>query len=403
MTDPAKIVEDLHKVIANEDRDIAELLERSLRIAHERAEADLDRQLYDALEWPQDLDAYDDFLRRFVRWIPQQSDHPAWRTSAPEERYAKEVSDRLNHFFWLIDQKVDEDGAAVAQTCAAFRDWLTRFGREWGSFLNTQDSFSDELLTSFLENAPEYTVEESLVDGRPNEPSGWLTFNQFFARRLNPGLRPISDPADNTVVTSPADCSFRHAYDIDAESNIPDTTIKHTHRYGNIGQLIEGSRYADAFAGGTFVHYMLPPSAYHRYHVPVAGRVEESFVVSGRTYQQVDLAGGELQSKDNTESGYEFTQTRGVLTLDTAASGYGDLGIVAVIPVGMGHVASVNVSAVEGTELAKGDEFGFFQFGGSDIIVLFQEGVDPEVDTSTDFRHVGSVIARGRTLSTTPA
>jgi hypothetical protein len=39
-------------------------------------------------------------------------------------------------------------------------------------------------------------------------------------------------------------------------------------------------------------------------------------------------------------------------------------------------------------------EFGDDGFAGSDIIVLFQKGVAPEVDTSQDFRHVGSVIAR---------
>ena len=78
---------------------------------------------------------------------------------------------------------------------------------------------------------------------------------------MNGGLRPISDPTDNRVVTSPADCSYQHRYDIDADSNIPSTRLKHTHTYGNIRQLLEGSQYADAFAGGTFVHYMLPPSA----------------------------------------------------------------------------------------------------------------------------------------------
>ncbi len=189
---------------------------------------------------------------------------------------------------------------------------------------------------------------------------------------------------------------FRHSFDIDHESNIPSTTVKETHHYGNIKQLIEGSRYADAFAGGTFVHYMLPPSAYHRYHVPVAGRVEESFVINGRVYMEVDLEDHELRSKDSTESGYEFSQVRGVLTIDTSHSrdGDGDIGIVAVIPVGMSHVASVNLTAVPGTEVAKGEEFGYFQFGGSDIIVLFQEGVDPQIDTSSALRHVGSTIAR---------
>jgi len=225
-------------------------------------------------------------------------------------------------------------------------------------------------------------------------PSGWVTFNQFFARELNSGLRPISHPASNLVVTSPADCSFQHSYDIDAESNIPATTIKNTHTYGNIRQLLEGSRYADTFAGGTFVHYMLPPSAYHRFHLPVSGRVEESYVIQGRVFMQVDLDGGQLVSKDAATTGYEFSQTRGVLTIDTTESDADDIGVVAVIPVGMSHVASVMMTAVAGKQVNKGEEFGYFQFGGSDIIVLFQQGVDPQIDTTEDFRLVGTPIAR---------
>jgi hypothetical protein len=77
-----------------------------------------------------------------------------------------------------------------------------------------------------------------------------------------------------------------------------------------------------------------PADSYHRYHVPVAGRVEESFVVSGKVYMEVNLEDGQLASKDAASSGFEFTQVRGVLTLDTGTSGLGDIGVVAVIPVG---------------------------------------------------------------------
>ena len=69
-------------------------------------------------------------------------------------------------------------------------------------------------------------------------------------------------------------------------------------------------------------------------------------------------------------------------------------GVVAVVAVGMAHVASVNLTTVVGTHVTKGEEFGYFQFGGSDIIVLFQAGVTPEVSTDEGFRLVGSVIAR---------
>ena len=64
------------------------------------------------------------------------------------------------------------------------------------------------------------SVDDSRIDGKPNNPSGWLTFNQFFARELNPGLRPIDSPGDNSVVTAPADCTFRKMYPIDENSNI---------------------------------------------------------------------------------------------------------------------------------------------------------------------------------------
>ena len=395
MHDPDQIIEDL-KHLLKEDEHLAQLLEESLKQAHERARSELNQQLYEALDWPVELAQYYTYLSQFIRWIPQQSSASAWKTSAPEERYAKEVSDRLAHFFWMIDQKVDNGSTAIAENSARFRDWLTQFAREWGSYLDTPESFNDDILASFRSDAPEYAVEESLVDGQPNMPSGWLSFDQFFARQLNPGLRPRSSPDDNHVVTSPADCSFQHSYAIDSQGNIPDTTIKNTHRYGNIAQLLQGSRYADAFANGTFVHYMLPPSAYHRFHLPVSGRVEESYVIQGQVFMQVDLENHELISRDSTRTGYEFSQTRGVLTLDTGRSEHGNLGVVAVVPVGMSHVASVMMTAVEGTDLDKGDEFGYFQFGGSDIIIVFQDGIDVDVDTSTDGRKVGSIVATAK-------
>lgn len=98
--------------------------------------------------------------------------------------------------------------------------------------------------------------------------------------------------------------------------------------------------------------------------------------------------------RDSAQSGYEFSQTRGVVTIDTSQSGFCDIGLVTIVPVGMGHVSSVILTASEGRHMAKGEEFGYFQFGGSDIIVLFQQQVYVEVDTSSEFRLVGSPVAR---------
>lgn len=400
VSDPDSIVDRLRDILAR-DEELASLLERSLVQAQTLAKDELDPDLFAELPWPVTLDEYDDYLRRFVRWVPRESGAKPWKDQSPGDRYSKEVSDRLAHYFWLVDQKVDDQDRAIVESSDLFGEWLTDFARHWGSFVDTSESFDQDILHSFLDNAPEYRVGESLIDGRPNMPSGWLTFNQFFARELNAGLRPVSDPASNLVVTSPADCIFQHRYDIDAESNIPATTIKSTHKYGNIKQLMEGSQYAELFAGGTFAHYMLPPSAYHRFHLPVSGVVKESFIINGKVFMQVHLEDHQLQSSDSATTGYEFSQTRGVVTIDTSSSDGGGIGVVAVIPVGMSHVASVVLTTTVGTHVAKGEEFGYFQFGGSDIILLFQQGVDPDVDTNEALRLVGTPVARGKPLAPT--
>ena len=59
----------------------------------------------------------------------------------------------------------------------------------------------------------------------------------------------------------------------------------------------------------------------------------------------------------------------------------------------MAQVSSVNLIATVGSKLLKGDEYGYFLFGGSDIIVLFQEGANPQIDTSDGYRLYGSQIA----------
>jgi phosphatidylserine decarboxylase len=386
MNDPEAIIEQLRKTLEGE-KGLADLLEQSLAKARASAEAELNPELFAALEWPCNLGEYEKYLRRFVRWVPHESDAEAWKN---EKRQAQELSDRMSHFYFLVDQKIGDE---APQDVPAFRDWMTDFAREWASFLDTPESFSPEVLQSFIDNAPEYRIHESLVDGVPNAPSGWLTANQFIAREINGGLRPIAEPTSNLVVTSPADCSYQHTYDIDADSNIPATTVKNR-KFGNIKQLIEGSTYADSFAGGTFVHYMLPVHAYHRYHLPVGGLVKESFRIHGKVFMHVGIEDHELQGSDSATSGYEFSQTRGVVTIDTAQSDCGDIGVVAVIPVGMAHVSSVVLTSVADKHMAKGEEFGYFQFGGSDIIILFQEHIDVQIDKSEEFQLVGTPVAR---------
>jgi phosphatidylserine decarboxylase len=374
------------------DSDFVALLEESLRLADEGARRDLDPGLYAALpfedmEWPTTIDDYIKFLVRFAFWIPQQSTNPVWVAPNNPQGEHQEVYDHLCLFYWLIDQPVLPDDG-VLQHYSWFEEFLVGYADVWGAFLDTPASFNDEMLDSFIAESPKFRVEDSMIGDppRPNAPSGWLTFNQFFAGELNPGLRPIANSSDNTTITAPADCTYRMHYNVDADSNIePKITIKGTHTYANVKDLLKGSAYADSFANGHFIHLFLGPYSYHRFHTPVAGVVMDCHALTGQVYLQVRIGGSkpgepgnQFQADDFATDGYEFQQARGVLTIDTSRSPSGDVGIVAVVPIGMCQVSGVNMTHELGRECRKGDEFGYFTFGGSDIIVLFQEGFDPQ-------------------------
>lgn len=348
--------------------------------ANESAAKSLDKDLYNALKkvnglpvgWPESFNDYIVYLQQFAEYIPKQSDDAAW--VKPETEEYQEIYDRLCHFYFLVNQT-----KTPIQSNAWFSKWLVKYANAWGSFLNTTASFSAETLQSFRERSPEYRVQDSMIDGRPNNPSGWLTFNQFFARELNSGLRPIARPSDNSVITSPADCTYRNHFHIDENSKV---VIKGTHTY-SIKQLLKGSKYQDIFAGGVFFHCFLGPYSYHRFHTPVSGKVEECYAINEKVYLEVNIDDkGQFDAPDSSAGGYEFSQARGVITIDTKASAFGDVGVVAIIPVGMAQVSSVNMTAIAGNETLKGDEFGYFLFGGSDIIMLFEKKVNAQVLSS---------------------
>lgn len=391
MTDSSKKIIELLKEKMQQDKKLSDLLLASLFEARNQAKKLLDPMLFNALPWPTDLARYEEYLIEFSRWVPGTSDTKVWHMLA--ENGQQEVDERLNHFYWLIDQKIGPNASRIIENINWFAHWLVTYIKDFGQFLNTTESFSQKKLESFIKYSPKYRVQDSMINNEPNNPSGWLSFNQFFARHLNSGLRPISDPFNNKIICSPADCFFKEHYIINAQSEIPQITIKKTHRYANIKKLLQTSKYQDAFAEGSFVHYYLDTFSYHRFHTPVAGLIRECFRIHGLVYLDVIIKNGQFDSPDNARGAYEFHQARGILIIDTTNSVYGDIGLVAVVPVGMSQVSSVNMTATVGSHLLKGEEFGYFLFGGSDIIILFQKGASAQIDDNEQYRIYGSQIA----------
>ena len=116
--------------------------------------------------------------------------------------------------------------------------------------------------------------------------------------------------------------------------------------------------------------------------------------MQGLVYLEVNIEDGQFDAPDDAQGNYEFAQARGIIIIDTAESDLGDIGHVAILPIGMCQISSVNITATEGRHLLKGDEFGYFLFEGSDIIVLFQADAVQKFDDDTErYHHYGTEIA----------
>jgi len=206
---------------------------------------------------------------------------------------------------------------------------------------------------------------------------GFKTFNQFFTRKIKSTARPIF--GDDTILVAPAD-SLINAIN----SNLTATTQINT-KYEeslNIRQLLDGSKYTDTFNGGTAISCVLLPTVYHWYHAPVGGTVIESRAVPGTSF---GMNGGFYTFLNNGNfGGYKASfgvfgiYHRGYYIIETEK-----YGLVAMIPVGLDDVNSVNfvpeVSDIPEKnptkKITKGYPLGYFAYGGSVVILLFEPGV----------------------------
>lgn len=266
-------------------------------------------------------------------------------------------------FYYLISLSP----AGLLRVDKPFLDWTRTFAADWGAFLDTPASAAG--IDSFRTN-PDYHIEDYL---EPN--GGWKTFNEFFARQVRAGLRPVDDLHDDNILVSPADSVYQGRWPVAPQSKI---TVKGWK--WSVLELLDGSPYQDRFNGGAFTHSFLDVNDYHRFHLPIGGVVKEVRKIPGNVVMDViKKPGGELGVVDGL--GYQFTQDRGLIVLDSP------LGLVAVLPIGMAQVSSVNLTAKEGSTMSKGDEFGYFAFGGSDVVMLFEGGkIRLDAKTGTHYK-----------------
>jgi phosphatidylserine decarboxylase len=290
----------------------------------------------------------------------------------------------LKSFYFVLDQPLPElEGKGLfrptLQYYPPFAEWLTTFNNSWRGYLDSEASWNAEY-TKLVQGDSAFGLQYGWYEN----PSNWKSFNQFFSRYLSsPAARPIASPNDDAVVVSYADAVPMGTWAIDSASDIvaPDGVAIKSMTIRNVAQLIgDDSEYKGAFANGTLTHSFLNVNDYHRYHFPVGGTILEARIIQG-----INPTGGEISwdpdqqrvTFDPSAVGWQTLETRGCVILET-----NDHGLVALLPIGMAAVGSVNLESnvKAGTQVKKGDMLGYFLFGGSDFIMLFQDKVDFTID-----------------------
>ncbi len=211
---------------------------------------------------------------------------------------------------------------------------------------------------------PAFIKKYSLNTDEIQDPlSSFKTFNDFFKRKLKPEARPISK--EKNAVISPADGEILVIENIGQSDNFP---IKGT--TFNLEKFLKNKVLAKEFEGGTAIIVRLAPWDYHRIHFPLSGKPSAPKVIHG-TYESVHplvYASGIQPLQINERHLIMFNS-------DTVST-------VALIPVGALFVGAIKETYTPEKQVAQGDEIGYFTFGGSTIVILFEAGtitVAPEI------------------------
>jgi phosphatidylserine decarboxylase len=267
-------------------------------------------------------------------------------------------------------------------------------GRRIGSFLTNkyisqaygimQDSpSSHRKVRPFIEqfNIP---IEDYEPGTRPaiDVKDSYRNFNEFFIRKFKPGKRPFLTEAHQM----PAFAEARYVgFDaVDEKKTYP---VKG--HYLLAKDLIGNDQVAKIFDGGPLLIARLCPVDYHRYHYPDNGTVLDHFRVPG-AYDSVNPLA--LRYKNQIF----IKNERYVSILQTE-----NFGRIAYIEVGAICVGKIVQSHRWSEPFNRGDEKGYFLFGGSTVIVLGEKGLwKPSQDISTNtangietYLHLGQEVA----------
>ncbi|MGO9516846.1 MAG: phosphatidylserine decarboxylase family protein [Candidatus Korobacteraceae bacterium] len=238
----------------------------------------------------------------------------------------------------------------------------------WGEYLDSPDS-------RYVLNTSEHgwlspaalkalQLEDFIHD--PKDPYfGFKSWNDFFTRQLKPGVRPVAEPDNDKVIVNACESA---PFAISTEVKEHDTFWVKSQPY-SLKHMLDGL-FVGEFVGGTVYQAFLSADNYHRWHSPVSGRIKKIHHVDGTYYAEAPSEGFDPTGPNNSQGYIAHTATRALVFIEAD----GPIGLMCLVTVGMAEVSSCVVTVEENSKVRKGDQIGYFQFGGSTHCLVFRKG-----------------------------
>ena len=264
---------------------------------------------------------------------------------------------------------------------AALKDLLDTWGnylqdpeQDSNAVLNTgEEGWFNQFAIANLENQLRgWTFDETFYSPNPNaENRGYISWDNFFTRQLQPGARPVDFPENKTLIHSACESTvYRIAYHVNAH----DQFWLKSQKYSLYDMLNRDNDKAEYFKGGTVYQTYLGALDYHRWHSPIDGVVEKVAIIPGTYFAVLPDDDPELPASSShcavvrSQAYLTLVATRALIYIraDNPA-----IGLVCFIGVGMSEVSTCEVTVMKGQTLKIGDEMGMFHYGGSSHVLIF--------------------------------
>ena len=251
---------------------------------------------------------------------------------------------------------------------AAFRVIL----RAWCDYLCSSDSLSvlNDSPKGWKSASAKKSTKIAQFQHKPREKHwGFASWNDFFIRQFKPGQRPIAAPDDDKVIVNACEST---PYAIKADVKRHDQFWVKSQPY-SLQDMLANDESVDEFVGGTVFQAFLDAHNYHRWHSPVAGTIRKAYVQEGTYFSEAESEGVDPEGPKKSQGYITHLATRAILLIEAADPA---IGLLCAMFVGMAEVSSCvfHPEIKPGRRVEKGEELGYFQYGGSSYCLIFRPG-----------------------------